>query len=193
MRHELTIEGFAFRLRPVRDSDTDFIVKLRTNPNLNRYINSGTLDAHKQLQWLSAYYQRDGDYYFVVEKKTDKTPEGLISIYDVDKRFKVAEWGRWILKPNSLASTESAYLIYLCAFEVLLLEKLYCRTAKKNQQVVSFHDSCGATEKKTIEKYNTLNGIEEDFFEHVVSMSDWPRLKEKLGKISHMLARKLLK
>jgi hypothetical protein len=70
-------------------------------------------------------------------------PEGLIGIYNVDGTR--AEWGRWILEPNSIAATESVYLILSYAFNYLNLKEVFCLTRASNVKVLKFHDSIGAS------------------------------------------------
>ncbi|WP_323018063.1 hypothetical protein [Castellaniella sp.] len=47
-----------------------------------------------QLEWLAAYYEQSGDYYFVVERGVDGRAEGIVALYDLDDMNLVAEWGR---------------------------------------------------------------------------------------------------
>ncbi|RYF66077.1 MAG: N-acetyltransferase, partial [Comamonadaceae bacterium] len=111
MRHDLNLRGLAFGLRPVQDSDAPLLLALRGDPTLNRYLNPTSDRLDDQLAWLQAYYERPGDFYFVVERLHDGRAEGVASIYNVDTVQKTAEWGRWILRPGSFAAPESALLI----------------------------------------------------------------------------------
>ena len=67
MRHDLHIEGQAFRLRPVTADDGAAIVELRNQPDLSRFINPTSADPADQRAWLDEYHDRAGDYYFIVE------------------------------------------------------------------------------------------------------------------------------
>ena len=67
MRHEYTIADNGVMLRPVRKSDADFIVGLRKRPELAAYIGD-TGDLESQHQWLRRYFEREGDYYFIIER-----------------------------------------------------------------------------------------------------------------------------
>src|SRR5690606_22322371 len=99
MRHDLSIEGQAFRLRPIGDADAALVVELRGNPEHNRYMHVEPNSVEAQLAWFQDYYRRAGDYYFVLERRHDNSAEGVISIYDVDPSGQIGEWGRWILRP----------------------------------------------------------------------------------------------
>lgn len=190
MRHEFSIAGPGVRLRPVTDGDAAFIVALRNNPELNGFLHRGGQTTEAQREWLAAYYMRPGDYYFVVERLEDGGAEGLIGLYDVNLQTRSAEWGRWILRPGSLAAVESAWLIYRLGFEQLELASVYCRTVAANQRVVSFHDSCGIAQRSTLNQHFTIDGVVHDAVEHRVTRAEWPELDTRLGQLARTLARR---
>jgi RimJ/RimL family protein N-acetyltransferase len=191
MRHDLTIEGFAYRLRPIDDSDAPFVVMLRRNPELAVFLHSTSPDIADQVAWFALYYERPGDYYFVVERRDTGVSEGLVSLYDIDPQTACGEWGRWILKTGSLAAIESAWLIYRCAFERLKLKKVFCRTAAENIAVVSFHDSCGISERKFLSGHFHLNGKLVDAIEHTIDVKTWGSIRPRLEKLAQLTARRL--
>ena len=170
MQHNYTLEGNSYILRPVKKSDASFIASLRSDQDLTKFINKVTSNVADQEAWLESYFLRPDDYYFVVERKSDKRQEGLISLYDVDENKGVGEWGRWILRKDSSAAVESAYLIYMFAFETLSLNKTVCRTILENKKVCSFHDSCGLARQRTLPRY-----LEDHFdaVEHVLTKPEW--------------------
>lgn len=188
MRHDIHIEGCSFRLRPIGDSDASFVVELRSNSELNRFLHTGALDVESQISWFQEYYERANDYYFVIERNADARPEGVISIYDILGGH--GEWGRWILLPGSLAAVESAWLIYRGAFEYLDLDSLYCRTVAVNEKVVSFHDSCGITSRKLLPNHFELGGQLFDAIEHRVDRLAWIIIESRLEKLAKALARR---
>lgn len=170
MRHNITLEGAKYRLRPVTIEDAPFILALRTDQQRNQYLGRVTGELTDQENWLEAYFERDGDYYFVIENVASGAAEGLISLYEIDSATSTAEWGRWIIKTGSNAAVESAFLIYTFAFEKLGLHTVYCRTIINNAKVCSFHDSCGLTRERTLEKYldNTFDAVE-----HKLDVTRW--------------------
>jgi len=191
MRHELTLEGAAFRLRPIGDTDAPEILSLRSNSERNRFLHTTPPSLDDQRAWMAIYYNRPNDYYFVVERLQNSMAEGVISIYDIADGAQCGEWGRWILRPKSLAAVESAWLIYRFAFDVLGLQEVYCRTVTDNKPVVSFHDSCGITNRRILPSHFELNGRWIDAIEHRVKNSDWPQLEVRLKKLSLLTARRL--
>src|SRR5262245_30670098 len=141
LRHDRQVVGQGFRLRPVELGDAAFIVDLRGRAG--RFLNRGASTVSEQVDWLERYFERDGDYYFVIETADAAWREGLVGVYDVDARERSAEWGRWVIEPGSSAAIESALLVYRLAFDQLALERVSCRTLSENASVVAFHDSCG--------------------------------------------------
>lgn len=191
MRHDLTLGGHAFRLRPVTEEDAGRIVELRGDPELNRYLHAGATRIDDQLAWLARYYQRPDDYYFAIERCVDDRFEGLVAIYNVDPGGKNGEWGRWILRRGSLAAVESAWLIYRVSFDLLELEYVYCRTVADNAEVVSFHDSCGIATRQRLPGHFSLGGQSRDAIEHRIDRDAWATGGTRLDKLARLTARRI--
>jgi RimJ/RimL family protein N-acetyltransferase len=153
VRHNLEIEGSAFRLRPVRLDDAAFIVELRSDPERARYLHRGAADTASQEQWLRTYFKTSTDCYFIVENRSTGAAEGTAGIYNLNAARRDAEWGRWILRRGSLAALESACLICRLAFETLRLDCIYCRTIVENASALAFHDSFGFERVRRLPRY----------------------------------------
>lgn len=189
MKHEVAVEGFAFALRPVRMEDAAFIVEVRANGSRSKYLHPISAKVEDQEAYLKNYFERENDYYFVVESVKDGRREGLVGIYDIENG--TAEWGRWILKEDSLAMIESVFLTYTIAFEHLKLDELRCLTVSDNQAVVSFHDSCGLERRATHKNYSSLADGLYDSIEHALTKEDWERVKIRLENYARRIAAKL--
>ncbi len=195
MKHAISVLGFSYTLRPVEINDATFIVEIRTgHADRSQYIHAISQDVSLQEDWIKKYYERDGDYYFVIENILTGKREGLISIYDIDQCKKTAEWGRWIILPESLCAIESVYLMYKVAFEILGLESVYSRTIKDNIAVVSFHDSLGAMNKGVLIDEFEIDGKKFDAIKHLVYRETWEKsVLVKTEKIAKMIHDKVLK
>src|SRR5262249_343583 len=134
MRHHYTIEGDCYRLRPVQVEDAAFIVALRTNPERSRFIHVTPSDVRKQEAWVSEYFERSNDFYFVVENRESGQIEGTVGIYDFDPRYGAAEWGRWVMRPGSRAGIPSMTLTFDFAFDQLGVDSLCSYTAVENER-----------------------------------------------------------
>jgi RimJ/RimL family protein N-acetyltransferase len=186
MEHALSLAGRRFALRPATSADSRFIVDLRTDPVLARYLHPTSPRLEDQFAWMQAYAARPGDFYFVIEDRKLGEPVGTVGLYDL--AGAAAEWGRWLIRPGCLAAVESALLVYRLAFERLELEEAYCRTIAENAQVVSFHDSMGARRRRRIDGYAVLADGRHDAVEHVVSRAEWPALRPRLERLADRVA-----
>jgi RimJ/RimL family protein N-acetyltransferase len=191
MRHDIRVDGFAFRLRPITLEDAGFILKLRSTPSLGRFLQDGATSLDAQRWWQEAYFEREGDYYFIVERLCDGRSAGTIAIYDVRGTPSTAEWGRWVIRPGSLAAPESAYLIYKTAFEVLQIDTLYCCTNVENTNSVSFQERSGMIYYGQHEVVLTLGGQTRTVLcvKYGCDRAQWPERGKTLSAISKRLAR----
>ena len=187
MKHSFSIEGYSYSLCPVTTEDASFIVKARLeDAERNKYINVISPDISLQIEWIEKYYVTPGDYYFVVKNKLTHCNEGLVAIYNLSG--KKAEWGRWVIKKDSIASIESFYLICCIAFEQLGLDEIYSRTILDNQLVVAFHDSVNAKRRRILVRYATIKDKVYDSVEHFVDKEHFvasirPRLEKMIRAV----------
>src|SRR5437867_9711980 len=105
MDHLMQAEGFGVRLRPVRLDDAAFIVWLRNLEHARGRVGDSAKDEAAQRAWLTTYFQRPGDYYFIIETLGGQRV-GAYGIYDV--RGDSAESGRWVIRPDVAAPIPSA-------------------------------------------------------------------------------------
>ncbi len=193
MKHRYSLEGYGYRLRPIKLADAAFVIQVRREDlERNRYIHPISEDVAEQETWLEHYFERDDDYYFIVENRVTSTPEGLIAFYNVENGW--AEWGRWVIQKGSLAAAESVYLLYRIAFEQLGLKGLYCRTLAVNTPVVSFHTSIGEKTKGIIKNSAIIHGEAFDAVEQYADQEHFYReIAPLLEKQSQTIAHRNLK
>jgi RimJ/RimL family protein N-acetyltransferase len=181
------MDGHAYRLRPVEMEDAAFILELRADRDRSRYLQRVSNNLEAQRRWLESYFERPGDYYFLIENRGTGQREGTAGIYNLDRIF--AEWGRWIVRAESLAALESACLIYRVGFEVLGLESMYCRTIAEDTAAVEFHRSFGLKRTRTLPRYFEFNGKHLDAVEMRLTRPQWDSISEKTeGKAARAAA-----
>jgi RimJ/RimL family protein N-acetyltransferase len=136
------ILGKYSNLRIASEKDAQFILDLRLNPALNKYIGKTDPSLVKQKEWITNARFRNDDFHFIIENKKNE-PCGTIAVYGINYADSIAEWGRWITKPNApiAVTLESAILVQYFAFKKLHLKSLHGGTNKSNWQVVNFHKS----------------------------------------------------
>ena len=188
------MEGRGYRLRPVEMHDASLIIDLRTADSERlKYVHPVSSDVSLQEKWLESYFDRQGDYYFVVERIREGNVEGLISIYDIHEGDDglTGEWGRWVIRKGSLAAVESALLIYKTAFEILGLTSLYCITVSENSSVISFHDNCGLEVAEVMEKrFELCDGVY-DGVKHICRPHQWPEIQARLEPQAQRIASRI--
>jgi RimJ/RimL family protein N-acetyltransferase len=180
VRHDLRIDGQAFRLRPVGLDDAAFILELRVDPRAAGRLHPVSGRIEDQVAWLEQYFDRPGDWYWIVERVRDDAPEGALGLYDLDAAKGRAEWGRWILRPGSLAAPESALLLYRLAFDRLGLTEVRCRTVATNARVVSFHDRSGLEHVGVLPAAVQFRETTVDAVEHRLRRENWPATRDLL-------------
>jgi RimJ/RimL family protein N-acetyltransferase len=191
VKHDLHVRGYAFGLRPITLEDAEFIVQLRSDPERTRFLHPIPLSVEAQRAYLERYFERENDYYFVVERHRDNFRVGLIGIYNVNCEERTAEWGRWILRPGSLASVESVLRVYETAFDYLHFDEVYCRTVTENQRAVSFHDRYGLKRRAVLHGFFTLGHMTYDAVEHCLSRQDWPQVRQRMDSSARSAAERI--
>ncbi len=193
MKHTISVDGYGYKLRPIKLQDAGLIIEVRLeDKERNKFIHEISDDVALQEKWINEYFQREGDYYFVIENKISGQSEGLIAIYDIESGK--AEWGRWVIKTGSMAAIESVDLIYKAAFDKLGLDELYCRTIEDNTAVVSFHDTIGQKKRAVLDKFFTVNQQQYNAVEHYVDRQYYyESLQEELEKKAYMVFQRNLR
>lgn len=150
--------------------DAEFILSLRTNPKLSRFIHPTENDVEKQRAYIRGYKEREQqgkDYYFIFFKQDE--PVGLARIYNIqDKTFT---FGSWIFKEGLpfWVPIAGAIIAREFAFEELGKEKEIDvdGTHEDNKGVISFSRMLGMDfdSFKMDEKGKYLTGymLKEDF------------------------------
>jgi hypothetical protein len=142
---DFSFEAFGLNVRLVNEEDTDFILSLRTNTELSKYIHQTENDRQKQLEWFREYKKREAegrDYYFIYFKN-DK-PIGVNRIYNIYEYYGTP--GSWLCSPDN--DPIDSMSTYFCAreiyYNVLMLDLLVYDVRKANKQVWKMHKMLGA-------------------------------------------------
>lgn len=177
MEHTLTTDGYGVRLRPIRMEDAAFIVWLRNLEHARGRIGDSATDAAAQQAWLTSYFKRDGDYYFIVET-AGGLPVGAYGIYDVANGS--AESGRWIIRPEVPAAIPSAILAFDLAFGELRLKEVRVSTVSTNQTVLSLNKKFGFRQVAVDAGGQIIGGKAVDLVRFLMKAEEWAKPREKL-------------
>lgn len=164
------LDRYGLHCRLVNEGDAEFIVKLRTDPILSRYIHSTDGDVEKQKEWIRTYKNREvagEDYYFVFY--ADGKPMGLFRIYSMHDDVFTA--GSWLCEHGSTTEqvVATAIIIREIGFDILgcKLENGYDGVHVDNKQVYRFNKMIGMEETGRIHdvkgEYITMQLTKERF------------------------------
>jgi len=145
------LEGQFIKLRSVLENDAEFILKLRLDCALNKYLNKVDNDLEKQILWIKEQQKRENDFYFIIERKSG-LPIGTISLYNI-KELE-GEFGRWVSIGNTVENVESVLLLHDFGFYKMNLDLIYSETVKENEKVLNFHKRFGANLLNEFREYN---------------------------------------
>jgi len=189
MDHSLVAEQFGVRLRPVRLEDAAFIVQLRNSQHaIGNVGDTGSAISAQEL-WLQHYFERIGDYYFIIEKARTGEPLGTVGIYNIIGQQ--GETGRWIIVPDSPAAAASSLLTWRIGFELLKLEHLLARIVETNKPVLAFHKRIGNPYIGRFEDEQQIAGKSVAMIHFRATPAEWPAISKKLSHYAR-LAEKFL-
>lgn len=164
------INKYGLHVRFVKESDAEFILRLRTNEKLSRYIHSTDNNIDRQKEWLRNYKIREAnaeDYYFIFHK--DGIPVGLNRIYGIHDN--VFTTGSWVFEENVpfQCAVAASIITRELAFEYmeLELEDGYDGVHVDNKKVIKFNKMIGLKETARIKdlkgEYITMKLTKADF------------------------------
>lgn len=139
---DFELDRYGLHVRLVREDDAEFIVKLRTDKKLSRFLGHTDKDVSKQIEWIREYKKREVaglDYYFIYYYNNN--PIVLNRIYNIDWTHLSYTGGSWVSAPGA-----DFELVMLCtiiqseiAQDVLGLLISIFEVKKGNTQVLNFH------------------------------------------------------
>lgn len=142
---DFSMEKYGLKVRLATEADTDYIMSLRTDKELTKFIHQTENDVQKHLEWFRKYKQREAearDYYFIYFK--DDKPVGLNRIYNVFEYYGTI--GSWLCSPDNEVEVSIATHLFLhdVIFEVMGLDFTVFDVRKGNKHVWKLHKQTGA-------------------------------------------------
>jgi RimJ/RimL family protein N-acetyltransferase len=177
MNHTIVTEGFGVRIRPVKMEDASYLVWLRHLEHAKGKVGDSAMDVRGQEEWLREYFKREGDYYFMIETPCG-IPMGSFGIYDMVG--KSAEFGRWIIAPESPAAIPGAILGIDIGFETLGLQQLRTKVVLTNRRVIQLERRVGFKETNHEPSIQIIGGKPAPLVHMALNAEDWFRNRPKL-------------
>lgn len=139
------LHRYGLEVRLVNEDDSDFILSLRTNEKLSRFIHSTDTDVRKQYQWMKDYKEREDkgeDYYFLYS--VVGIPFGVNRIYDIGEDSGTG--GSWLCKHGTEVEHSIATILVMrdIMFGQLQLQYDKFDVRKGNKKVQKLHLMMGA-------------------------------------------------
>lgn len=181
MRHNIILEGYGVRLRPVTFDDSEFIVTLRNMPHAVGKIGDSATTIVDQNKWLQKYMERQGDYYFVIESRLGKKL-GTISVYNINMDNSTAELGRTVVIPGSFAVIPASVLLIDFCFQQLKMEMLVGCVVSTNKDVIRFNQQLGYTVTDTVSHELSIGGRFVDMVHIQLTKKRWQEHRDQLVK-----------
>lgn len=158
-------ERYGIECRMATEEDSSFIISLRTNDKLSRYLHSTDSDIMKQKEWMRRYEERHingEDYYFVYSHHG--IPFSVNRIYNITE--KTATGGSWICVPGTIPEISMASLVLMrdILFEFLGKEYDLFDVQIGNKQVRKLHIMLGAEKVGTTGDQENFSLYKKDYF-----------------------------
>lgn len=182
---DFTLDKYGLHVRLVNEDDAEFIVKLRTDEKLGKYIHSTSPDIEQQKEWIREYKKREADgldYYFIFYK--DGEPFAVNRLYHMDVPGHFTS-GSWICLPGHPTEevVATSLIPRIIAFEMLDKEIEYgvegCH--EDNKKVVKYNLMIGMHIKGKIKDvkgiYVTFDMPKEDFYAKLPKLEKMLNLK----------------
>ena len=175
---DFSFSRYGMSVRMVEEKDAEFIVRLRTDKKLSRYLHETNPDVEKQRDWIREYKKRENDgleYYFLYYSEKEKL--GVSRIYNI-LNDREATGGSWICPPTNTMEQSIGTLLFGrdVFFEVLNFNLEHFQVSKGNNQVLNFHKRMGA-------EIVSENDIE---YEMIMLKENYLRKREKLIKLLYL-------
>jgi RimJ/RimL family protein N-acetyltransferase len=189
MRHNIHLEGFNLRVRPVQIEDAAFIVWLRNLDYVKGNVGDSAVDIASQEAWLKAYFEREGDYYWIVESLRG-IPLGTHGIYNVNGTS--AERGRHIMRLEVMAGVPSAALSADWAFGEMGLRELRSWVVATNTEALSIHRKSGFKEVGRIAAAQVISGKPVDKVKFLFTAEEWKKRRDRVLPLAHIAGKQVL-
>ena len=129
----------SYNIRPVETSDAEFILGLRTNPKLNRFLSSTSGSREDQVKWIEQYKVKEKkgeEFYYLVEE--DGVKRGLFRLYNINSvSFTVGSWLFTSCENKNLPILSYLLMCDIGFYDVNLPVLLF-DVRKKNRKVLQF-------------------------------------------------------
>lgn len=134
------------KIRPMKDSDLDRVLKWRNHPEVRRYMyTTHEIHLHEHHKWFVGASENPAIELLIYER--DGTAQGFVNITRT-RSWEVADWGFYLATDAPKGSGhELGTQALKYAFADMDLHKLCGQALGFNERSISFHKKLGFTEE----------------------------------------------
>ena len=168
------LDRYGLHVRLVREEDAEFILRLRTDEKLARYLHATDDNVEKQVEWIKQYKIRETageDYYFIYDK--DGQNIGVNRIYDINYDQEQLTAGSWICKAEGMISIYTIIILRDIMFDIMGAKCDCFDVRKGNKKVQRLHEMCGAQK---------VSEDEQNYY-YCLTSEDYKQNKEQILKL----------
>lgn len=136
------LEGKYVTLRSVEESDAEFILSVRNDPRISKYLPPLDVTVEQQKQWI-AKQRADRDSYYFLWLNSKGMPIGTISLYNIDGNH--SEMGRVCSIGEPAANVEAFVLFLDFVFDTIKLDFTTGWVYEQNKAVIALNNALGMT------------------------------------------------
>jgi hypothetical protein len=163
-----------FKYRLVLEQDAEFILQLRTNIRLNKYLNHTENNIELQKKWINDYRLRESnglEYYYIFFE--DSEPRGTYRIYNINNySFTIGSW--------LFDSCNEKILPIIADLEIgdigfysLKKDIMIFDVRKNNKKVIRYHQL----------KEATIYNEDDDNIYFIIKKEDWELCKKNVKQL----------
>ena len=116
---DYTLKGTSVNLRSVNESDAEFILNVRNDPKVSKYLPPLNISLDQQRQWITKQRADKDSYYFLLETPRGE-PIGTLGVYNIIDNH--AESGRSCCIGEPYQSVEASTLLTDFVYKTLNLD-----------------------------------------------------------------------
>ena len=140
LRYNSIIQAEGIIMKLIDKSDAKFIVDLRTDRKLGKFISNTSLNIDDQINWIKEYKKREAnqkEFYFIFEDSNHKL-WGAVRLYNLSEDSFTL--GSWICLPgnNDNIAIKAWLLGIVFGFEKLNYKTCLLDVRKKNLSVLNY-------------------------------------------------------
>lgn len=168
---DILIRKFNIKPRFVTEEDAEFILSLRLDNRLAKFLSPTQNDIDAQRHWIRSYKERERqnkEYYFIFASNEIKY--GVNRIYNINEiSFEIGSWLFGRNTPEGVAILADLYARDF-AFENYKLNECRFEVRKENKSVVAYHKRFNPTLIKEDDQnfYYTLTKEKYDAFKNKI-------------------------